>query len=220
MSLHATTIYDTVDVNVHAPSQGPKQVQSTGLSAEMWGEDGFSFGDLLDIINPLQHIPVVSTLYRALTGDEISPGARLAGGGLFGGMPGLAFAAANQLIETDTGQDLGEHMIAAVTGDDLTDPELPVKAMVAQAPAQQPSPGASSGREIPLAPAAQSVHFFTSQGGPTGAPPRRFLCHPSESPRIPWAELAAKLPVAPSSRVKPSTKNRLQRQHPPPSRKS
>src|SRR5512143_165373 len=26
-------------------------------------DEGFSFSDLLDIVNPLQHIPVVSTLY-------------------------------------------------------------------------------------------------------------------------------------------------------------
>src|SRR5262245_34046554 len=28
---------------------------------------------LIDIVNPLQHIPVISTLYRRITGDEISP---------------------------------------------------------------------------------------------------------------------------------------------------
>ena len=45
-----------------------------------FGADGLTFGDVLDVINPLQHIPVVSTIYRAITGDEISPGARVAGG--------------------------------------------------------------------------------------------------------------------------------------------
>src|SRR3546814_6236130 len=54
------------------------------------GHDGSSagdltFGDFLDIINPLQHIPLVSTLYRAITGDEISPHARILGATLFGG---------------------------------------------------------------------------------------------------------------------------------------
>ena len=28
-----------------------------------------SFSDLLDIINPLQQLPIVSTIYRAITGD-------------------------------------------------------------------------------------------------------------------------------------------------------
>ncbi|MBT5049270.1 MAG: hypothetical protein HOM58_12290 [Rhodospirillaceae bacterium] len=44
--------------------------------SELWQDKGkgFSFGDFLDIINPLQHIPVVSTIYRMVTEDEIGPG--------------------------------------------------------------------------------------------------------------------------------------------------
>ncbi len=33
----------------------------------------FSFDDFLDIINPLQHLPVISTIYRAITHDTINP---------------------------------------------------------------------------------------------------------------------------------------------------
>ena len=52
------------------------------------GHDGrsageFSFGDFLDIINPLQHIPIISSFYREITGDEISPHARVIGDTLF-----------------------------------------------------------------------------------------------------------------------------------------
>ena len=54
----------------------------------MFGEDGFTFADFVDVINPLQHIPLVSQAYRAITGDEISPGSRLAGATLFGGPVG------------------------------------------------------------------------------------------------------------------------------------
>ena len=52
-----------------------------GVKKDFFGEDGFNFFDLLDIINPLQHIPILSGLYRKITGDEISPGARMMGGG-------------------------------------------------------------------------------------------------------------------------------------------
>ncbi|MGB6086494.1 MAG: hypothetical protein WBF74_07845, partial [Parvibaculum sp.] len=31
----------------------------------------FGFSDFLDVINPLQHIPIVSSIYRELTGDEL-----------------------------------------------------------------------------------------------------------------------------------------------------
>ena len=42
-------------------------------------DDGFGFDDLLDVINPLQHIPLIGTLYREVTGDQIKTPARLAG---------------------------------------------------------------------------------------------------------------------------------------------
>lgn len=42
------------------------------------------FSDLLDIVNPLQHIPIISTVYRAVTGDHISDGARHVGHALYG----------------------------------------------------------------------------------------------------------------------------------------
>ena len=42
------------------------------------GEDGkFGWDDFVDLINPLQHIPLVNIAYRAITGDEINGAARL-----------------------------------------------------------------------------------------------------------------------------------------------
>lgn len=87
-------------------------------SFTLWDADGFGFDDLLDVINPLQHIPVVSTLYREWTGDEIGHAARVAGGGLFGGVIGVAAAAANVLLKETSGNDLGEHVVALFQGDD------------------------------------------------------------------------------------------------------
>ncbi len=74
--------------------------------------EGF-FSTLLDIINPLQHIPLVSSLYREITGDEISPAARILGGGLFGGPIGLATASANAVFEQASGDDILGHTLAA-----------------------------------------------------------------------------------------------------------
>lgn len=54
-------------------------------TTSIFGEDGFSFGDIIDIVNPLQHIPVVSNIYRKITGDTIAPAMEIAGGALFGG---------------------------------------------------------------------------------------------------------------------------------------
>lgn len=88
-----------------------------GTGGELFGKDGLTFGDVLDVINPLQHIPVVSHLYREITGDEISPAARVAGGALFGGPIGLAVATVNAVVEATTGNDIGETIAAAFTGD-------------------------------------------------------------------------------------------------------
>ncbi len=85
-------------------------------SVEMFGKDGFTFRDFVDIINPLQHIPLVSTVYRAATDDTLDPGARLLGGALFGGVGGLAAAIVNAVVEDETGADIGGNILAAMTG--------------------------------------------------------------------------------------------------------
>lgn len=79
-----------------------------------WGRDGFTFGDLLDFINPLQHIPVVSTIYRAITGDEIGIGPRMIGGAALGGIIGLGLSTVNAAMEYETGKDVGSTVLASL----------------------------------------------------------------------------------------------------------
>ena len=69
---------------------------------------------VIDIVNPLQHIPVVSTLYRNITGDEISPVARIVGDTLYGGPVGTAVALADVVTEKTTGKDIGQTVLAMV----------------------------------------------------------------------------------------------------------
>ena len=97
------------------PQDKPAEKAAEGSS--FWGEDGFSFGDILDIINPFQQLPVVSTFYRESTGDGISTAARLAGGALLGGPIGFAVALVNSIIEEASGKDIGGHMLAMVDGE-------------------------------------------------------------------------------------------------------
>ena len=94
------------------PSAAATEEGKSDDSMSMWGDDGFDFWDVLDIINPLQHIPIVSSIYRELTGDEIATAPRLAGGFLFGGPIGLAASGINVAIKGFTGSDMGEHAIA------------------------------------------------------------------------------------------------------------
>lgn len=79
----------------------------------------FSFHNLVSIFNPLQHIPVVSTVYRALTGDTIGPLERVAGDTLYGGWMGLASSVANLVFEKETGKDFGNSVLAFVEKGDL-----------------------------------------------------------------------------------------------------
>jgi len=90
---------------------------------KFFGEDGLTFSDFIDVINPLQHIPVVSTLYRQLTGDEMDPGSRIAGGTLFFGPVGTAISGVNVMLEHNTGKDMGDHVMAML---DDGDPAVPL----------------------------------------------------------------------------------------------
>ncbi len=83
---------------------------------EPFGDDGLTFGDILDVVNPLQHIPIVSTLYREWTGDGIDPVPRIAGGALFGGIAGAIASLVNVVVDEITGSDIGEH-VYDVAGD-------------------------------------------------------------------------------------------------------
>ncbi len=81
----------------------------------LFGKDGFTFFDFLDIINPLQHIPVISTIYRSITGDQLDPGSRIAGATLFGGPLGGALASLDVAIKHKTGLDIVDHSVTFFT---------------------------------------------------------------------------------------------------------
>lgn len=107
----------------------PAHPSASAKPAESNNEkNGFSFAGFLDIINPLQHIPIISSLYRRLTGDEITPVGRVAGDTLFFGVIGLASALVNTAIEKATGKDAGDHVMTALLGekDKASDPLLDI----------------------------------------------------------------------------------------------
>lgn len=114
--MSSLTTYDVYGINDLPPR--PARTEGDAATVKpgkpLFGEDGFTFSDFLDIINPLQHIPIVNTVYRAVTGDKIDPGSRLAGGGLFGGPIGLVASLVSGMVEESTGKDPGEHALAAL----------------------------------------------------------------------------------------------------------
>ena len=74
------------------------------------------FGDFLDIVNPLQHIPLVSDIYRSLTGDKISDSARVAGDALYGGPLGLVSGVLSTAIQAAEGENPVSALAEALGG--------------------------------------------------------------------------------------------------------
>ena len=68
--------------------------------------EDLTFSDLVDLINPLQHIPGVSQVYRALTGDTIKPAVKVMGGLVFGGPAGLMLGAGGAVVDSMLGDPL------------------------------------------------------------------------------------------------------------------
>ncbi len=97
------------------PEEGPTPSETSSPDVEL------SFGDFIDLINPLHHIPIVGTIYRAITGDEIGGPAKILGGMLFGGPIGFIASAFETILDQTTGRDLGETVLAAFTDQDSQD---------------------------------------------------------------------------------------------------
>ena len=169
---------------IATPSGNSNPQESQG-NLNAFGKDGFDFFDLIDIINPLQHIPVISTLYRSITGDEIAPLPRILGGALLGGPIGAGAALANVFVEEATGKDAGDHVMALFQDDQGSE-----EPMVATAGEQFPAPRQiggwinpdyDSGLGGPQIAATEGAGTFS--GGPqSAAEPQKAL-----SPNAWWA---------------------------------
>ncbi|HEY2988429.1 MAG TPA: hypothetical protein VGL11_11930 [Candidatus Binatia bacterium] len=102
-----------------APAEKVNPPAQTKEPIKWWSGDSFSLKDLWDMINPLQHLPIISTLYRAFTGEGIGGVARIVGGAIYGrvgGIAGMVSSVANAVFGAFTGKDLGERIYAAVFG--------------------------------------------------------------------------------------------------------
>jgi hypothetical protein len=121
-------------ISTPAPNQPTPLVPNSSPASN----SGPSFKDVLDAVNPLQHIPVVSTIYRAVTGSHISAASEVAGDTLYGvllpggAVAGLASSVADVAVKQVTGKSIGQLMTSAVT------------------PSQNTPPSASSSPAVPL----------------------------------------------------------------------
>lgn len=198
------------------PTPETRSMSFSELWSELWAEEkGISFFDLIDIINPLQHIPVISTIYRSLTGDRIGLAPRLIGGALFAGPFGLANAVVTATIEHETGKTPASHVLAAL--------QEMVSPAANAATAAAPQSAALSGETKPAAAEARAeIAAVETDAGPDPAPgapaaaivsaPSRFLdsrrplnfIRPARfapAPKTPGAPAAHSLPAAAAQQI-------------------
>ena len=75
---------------------------------------------LLSSLNPLHHIPVVSTVYGEITGTRPVPAVRIFAAAALAGPLGFVAALADALLEEATGRTAGGHVVAALAGEPTT----------------------------------------------------------------------------------------------------
>lgn len=140
---------DMVRATQHQYASADSSGTKRGLVDSAFGDDGFGFDDVLDAINPLQHLPIISTIYRAITGDQIDVAPRLIGGAIYGGFFGFLSAAVDAAVEGSTGHDIGDNVRIALFGEPDNAPREPVifadnqpaSGQTADTPAASPATG-------------------------------------------------------------------------------
>ena len=161
----------------------------------IWAQKGFQFHDFLDIINPLQHIPIIASIYRWITGEPIGNLPRVVGDSLYGGAIGFVTGLLGVGVKEETGKDIGEHVLAAVTGTTAETPSAPAAGApesASTAAASADSPAAAS-----PAPAPVGISALPPLATPA-APPQIQPDHPP-IPLLPSATSPAPSAAAPSA---------------------
>ena len=141
--------YGRMRTEAPKPAQDPVTDLKVADAKAAPEEEDF-FDHLWDVVNPLQHLPVIGTIYRAATGDRLDPVEKIAGGTLYGGLWGAVGAVASLAFESITGKSVEDTVMAWLDRDDTAAPTRIAAANI--------TPGSSlpSG-ELPNLPDAQTA---------------------------------------------------------------
>lgn len=102
---------------VAAPAPVVRAEPATSVAKAEGGEKKESFFQhILDVINPLQHLPIIGTIYRAATGERLDPVEKIAGDALYGGLWGAVTAVADVAFEAITGKSVEDTVMAWFKG--------------------------------------------------------------------------------------------------------
>jgi hypothetical protein len=153
LPVQLSSTYSKVAAAVDGLHTDLKPVDSASSNSKpfvLWEKgNGFGFADVIDIVNPLQHIPIVATIYRRFSGDQIGAASRVIGGALWGRLGGLVTGLANALIEWWSGKDIGDHIYAALFESSIKDPTA---AAVVE---EKTTPALAAAQMPPLVPPSQ-----------------------------------------------------------------
>ncbi len=144
-------------------------------ATEVHEAEDLEWGDLVDLINPLQHIPILGTVYREATGDKIKPEIQVAGNALFGALTGsLAISTVAGILTAAYEEHSGEEATIQIAdalfgGDEVGEPDpqagtiqlaaAPETAAQssAQSPAQPSTPASAPGAPVLVASASSDA---------------------------------------------------------------
>ena len=150
------SMLDGVPTYIPTPANVAATATAAKTNTHTWKDGGsFGFHDVIDTLNPLQHIPVVSTVYRWLTGDNPGNVAEVVGDGIYVGPVGIGVGFMSIALKEETGKGPGEMAMAMIAGPDTSEskvasagagatatpatPSQPTAAAVAAAPASAPA---------------------------------------------------------------------------------
>jgi hypothetical protein len=141
--------------------------------AQPAADHSISFHDILSALNPLQYLPVIGTIYRAVTGDQIPEIMRRAGSlvvsTLLGGPIGAVTNLATTMLEKIGGIDVDKTMQAALGGhpsENAPSTASPPTAEAATALLQLPAATGADAAGKPWSPAELAAYGVgTAKGG-------------------------------------------------------
>lgn len=133
---------------VSSPSPAPEKVTSSATADTGGNQDEGFFHHLLDVVNPLQHLPVIGTIYRAITGEHIGAVEKIAGDALYGGLWGAVSSVADVAFEGITGKSVEDTVLSWFKSDSNTR----VAATKVTAPNMQMMQSLPTGADLPALP--------------------------------------------------------------------
>jgi hypothetical protein len=186
-------------------SRPPTQVADAGgrpVDGDAAQAQELSFWDVLDVVNPLQHIPIVNHIYRAVTGDTIKPHAQIIGSTLFGGPLGFAVATASTVVEAANGEPMMATVARAFGSEQPVAVAAAADGPVVPAPPARQAMTLADPVPVPVAPTPGgpgSPSLVQTGGAPTGSVPTSALASGPQPGAAPVPSPQAMAPAAPVS---------------------